>query len=67
MRHPMMTPAGRAAEHSTPRAPQNSAATGYFSESPRREVPPAMTPNTRAAERVAVDDWQYGGRPSDMV
>ena len=66
VRHPM-TPAGRAAEHSTPRRPQNSAATGHGSESPRRDVPPAMTPNTRGVERVAVDDWHHGGRPSDMV
>ena len=66
LRH-LMTPAGRAAERSTPRRPQNCAATGHGSGSRRRDVPPAMTPKTRAAERVAVDDWQYGGRPSDMV
>lgn len=66
VRH-LMTPAGRAAECLAPRATQNSAATGHGLEFPRRDVPPAMTPNTRHAERVAVDDWHYGGRPSDMV
>ena len=66
VRH-LMTPAGRPAQHLSPTRPQNSAATGRGSETPRRDVPPALTPNTRAAERVAVDDWHYGGRPSDMV
>ncbi len=67
---PLMTPATRAAEHSTPRGPPNSvasAANGRDFDPPRRDVAPAMTPNTRGAERVAVDDWYHGGRPSDMV
>ena len=66
VRHPM-TPAGRAAEYSEPRGSQNRAATVHNPDSPGGEVPPAMTPNTRGAERVAVDDWCHGGRPSDMV
>lgn len=66
VRHPM-TPAGGAAEHSEPRGSQNRAASVRNPDSPGGEMPPAMTPNTRGAERVAVEDWCHGGRPSDMV
>ena len=64
---PLMTPALRAAEHLTQRGPTNIAATGHDFDPPGTTVAPAMTPNTRGAERVAVDDWFPGGRPSDMV
>ena len=64
---PLMTPALRAAEHLTQRGPPNIAATGHDFDPPGTTVAPAMTPNTRGAERVAVDDWFPGGRPSDMV
>ena len=66
----LMTPALRAAEYLTPRGPPNSAAsaaTGRDFDPPGRDVAPAITPNTRGAERVAVDDFFCGGRPSDMV
>lgn len=63
----LMTTATRAAEYSTPKGPPNCAATSHDIGFPERDVAPAISPNTRTAERVAVDDWFYGGRPSDMV
>lgn len=62
----VMTPTARGFEYWTPRAPPNSAATSPYFDSPR-SVAPATTPTSRSPERVAVDDWLYGGRPSDMV
>ena len=63
----LRTPAIRVAEHSTPQGPPNSVASGHYLDPSGRDVAPAMTPNTWGAERVAVDDYFYNGRPSDIV
>lgn len=47
---PLMTPATRAAEHSTPPGPPDSAATSRYYDPPERGVTPIMTPATRAAQ-----------------
>ena len=64
---PANTPISRDAENSTPKVPPNSAATSSYFGPLEGDVAPANTPNARSPERVAVDDWLYGGRPSDMV